>query len=330
MTPKIFVVIPARNDAWILPKVLGAASLWADHIIVADENSWDNTEEVCRQFPKVQLLRFEPKEFNESHRRQVLLEAVREHGGQNLVFGLDSDEILSAEVLNQSVLREFVSQMRPGMSAKLQWIMLWKNTKQYRYDAAAEWSANFKHFAYWDDGKMNFDNVRMHSPRVPESAMDNFVTFRGFRVLHYAFAEWQRTLAKHIYYLALEKTMGSTRHPYRLDRRYHWFYKEGRAGLVIKLSPGQWYEGYERQGLELHRLPEQKFYWYDAEVLRFFKRYGLKPFRHLNIWRVDWEQKRQLAVAAGEGGLPGQPIQNPQPWYDALYYRLAEKLYRFF
>lgn len=318
---KIFAVIPSRNDAWILPLVLKTASLWADQIIVADENSWDNTDEVCKQFPKVRVIKFEPKEFNESNRRQMLLEAVRQYDGQNLVFGLDSDEILSAEILQAEVKENLIRQMHPGMSAKLQWIMLWKHVNQYRYDNSPEWSGSWKNFVYWDDRKINFSNVKMHSSRVPESTLQNSITFNSVKVLHFAFADWQRMLAKHKYYLALEKTMGSQTHPYLLNRKYRWFYKESKEGIVVKPVSEDWVAAYKQQGITMENFSSQELYWYEEEVLRFFKQKSLKFFKHLNIWDQDWEKKRLLASKAGSKDIYQFPIINPQPWYDRWYYK---------
>lgn len=324
---KIFAVIPTRNDAWILPTVLSTVSLWADQIIVADENSWDSTEDVCKRFPKVQFLKFEPKEFNESNRRQVLLDAVRQWDGENLIFALDSDEIITAEILKTSEINKLVNLMKPGMSAKLQWIMLWKNARQYRNDNLPEWSANFKQFVYWDNRKVKFENVKMHSSRVPESLMENVVTFSGFRVLHYAFADWERMLAKQAYYLALEKTMGSTQHPYLLNRKYRWFYNQPASGIVVKDLPGAWIDPFNKQGIDLSmNFPKEDLYWYEAEVLRFFQKYGLENFKHLNLWYTEWEAKRQLAKQSGERGIFDQVINNPQPWYDRVYYRYFQGL----
>ena len=322
---KIFAVIPTRNDAWILPTVLGTVSLWADQIIVADENSWDNTKEICKKFPKVRLLRFEPKEFNESNRRQVLLEAVRQFDGQNIVFALDSDEIITAEILKPQVMESFIGQMRPGMSAKLQWIMLWKNTHQYRFDDVPEWSVSYKPFVYWDDRKANFNNVKMHSSRVPESTLANSMTFSGFKVLHYAFADWQRMMAKHTYYLVLEKAMGSKQHPYLLNRKYRWFYFQPKNGVVIKDVPRDWVEPYKQQGVFMGDFSAGDLYWYDSEVLRFFFKFGVEKFKHLNIWDVDWNTKLQIAREAGEKGLPKGKIDNIQPWYDKLYYKYCQE-----
>ncbi len=320
MMPKIIVCIPARNDSWILPTVLGSVSMWADHIIVADENSWDGSDEVYKRFPKVQVVKFEPKEFNESNRRQVLLEAVRKYDGQNLVFGLDSDEMITAEILNPKVREFFISQMKPGMSAKLQWIMLWKNVRQYRYDPVPEWSDSWKNFVYWDDRKINFNNVKMHSSRAPESTLDNAITFKDFRVLHYTFADWPRMMAKHVYYLALEKTMGSKVHPYILNRKYRWFYFQPKTGMVINNIPDQWVKPFEQQGVPMKDFTPENLYWYEEEVLQFFQKYGLKAFKHFNIWNMDWEAKRQAALKLGRPGIYGEKIISPQPWYDRLYF----------
>lgn len=100
------VVIPVKNEAWILPLSLACHSLWADKIIVADQNSEDNTVEICQQFQKVKLITNSNKEFNEAERRQILLDEVRKDHKQALIFALDADEILSAEVLEKKFWQE--------------------------------------------------------------------------------------------------------------------------------------------------------------------------------------------------------------------------------
>ncbi|MBL8030449.1 MAG: glycosyltransferase family 2 protein [Candidatus Doudnabacteria bacterium] len=324
---KTFVCLPTRNDAWIIERVLASASLWADHIIVADENSWDGTQEICKKFPKVTVVSFEPKAFNESYRRKVLLETVRQWDGQNLIFGLDSDEILSSEILDPKIRTDLEEKIQPGMSAMFQWIMLWKNAKDYRYDSLPEWSNSFKHFAYRDNRKLQFDDVHMHSSRVPETAAANAVIFKDVRVLHYAFAEWDRMMAKHAYYLALEKTMGSKVHPYILNRKYRWFYRKSSEGIVVKQVPKEWVGLYEVNNVKVtQEIIKDKFYWYDAEVLRFFKTFGPSYFKRLNIWDTNWEEKRLVAQEKGEKGIIETNIACPQSWYDRLYYKYLQTL----
>lgn len=321
---KIFFALPTRNDAWILSRVLTAASLVADHIIVLDENSWDETEAICKRFPKVIFLQFTPDGFNESRRRKMLLDAVRNFDGQNFVYALDSDEILSADILQPGMQERFFSSMKPGWSLELQWVMFWKNVRDMRFDQSPAWSDNYKQFAYWDDRKISFEDVRMHSSRVPEGTREHTIRFQEVKVLHYAYAEWERCLAKHRYYLALEKTMGNTSHPYNLNRRYRWFYNERQ--LVVRSVPGDWVLPYEAAGVDMAELPTENLYWYEEEMLRFFKRYSPAYFRHLNIWDVNWSDKQRLAKQRGSPGIYDGEFRSVQPWYDKLYYHYLQEL----
>ena len=43
--PKLIVITPVKNESWILEKFLTFTSLWADYIIIADQNSTDNSIE---------------------------------------------------------------------------------------------------------------------------------------------------------------------------------------------------------------------------------------------------------------------------------------------
>ena len=46
--PTLVVLTPVRNEAWILRAFLEATSLWADHIIIADQMS--TVDIVCHKF----------------------------------------------------------------------------------------------------------------------------------------------------------------------------------------------------------------------------------------------------------------------------------------
>jgi glycosyltransferase involved in cell wall biosynthesis len=305
---KKILVMPVKNEAWVLERSLATAETWADHIIVVDQQSEDGSRDICSRFKKVVVVENNSTQFNERQRRQMLLDAARNFNGNNLIVALDADEILTAQVLKDEVWQDLLRDLKPGMSVKLQWIMAWKDARHYRYDLP-EWSNNYKPFIYWDDRSSYFSGGNIHLSRVPEKTADNSVRFDGFKVLHYAFAEWRRVLIKHIYYQVLEKTLGSKRHPYALNRQYRWFYKQPKNGMVIKDIPADWVEPYAHMGIPMGDFPEQKTYWYEKEILNYFYRYGPEIFKHLNIWDAEWEG-----------------VKNPQPWYDRLYYRHLEFL----
>jgi hypothetical protein len=91
--------------------------------------------------------------------------------------------------------------------------------------------------------------------------------------------------------------------------------------------PAEWTTGYQANGFDATQdLPSEDLYWYETEVLKFFKQFGADNFKHFNIWRADWNAKLALARQKGESGLPDAPIGNPQPWYDAFYYQNLQGL----
>ncbi len=44
--PVLICLTPIRNEAWILERFLQCASLWADYIIIGDQNSDDGSREI--------------------------------------------------------------------------------------------------------------------------------------------------------------------------------------------------------------------------------------------------------------------------------------------
>ena len=56
MKYKIVACIPAKNEEYCIDKVLKALSTFCFKIIVNDDNSTDKTQEICKTFPKVDLM----------------------------------------------------------------------------------------------------------------------------------------------------------------------------------------------------------------------------------------------------------------------------------
>ena len=48
--PTIICLTPVKNEDWIIEKFLRATSLWAEYIILADQNSTDRTVEIAEKF----------------------------------------------------------------------------------------------------------------------------------------------------------------------------------------------------------------------------------------------------------------------------------------
>ena len=56
MKYKIVACIPCKNEEAVIGKVIKALSTFCYKIIVNDDNSTDKTQDICRSFPKVDLL----------------------------------------------------------------------------------------------------------------------------------------------------------------------------------------------------------------------------------------------------------------------------------
>lgn len=93
--PKIIVVTPVRNEAWVLDAFLTCASSWADHIIVADQHSTDGSREIAAKYEKVILIDNTTTEMDQASSRLLLFEEVDRIEGDKIVFALDADEFLS-------------------------------------------------------------------------------------------------------------------------------------------------------------------------------------------------------------------------------------------
>src|SRR5437667_3161139 len=94
--PTIICLTPVKNEAWILDRFLQCASLWADHIIVADQCSEDESREIVGRHPKVILIENPSPVYDEGARQKLLLEAARRIPGKRLLIALDADEMLTA------------------------------------------------------------------------------------------------------------------------------------------------------------------------------------------------------------------------------------------
>lgn len=55
MKPIVCCLTPVKNEACILERFLYAASLWADHIIVADQMSTDESREIAKKIQRLYL-----------------------------------------------------------------------------------------------------------------------------------------------------------------------------------------------------------------------------------------------------------------------------------
>lgn len=96
---KKIVLTPTKNEEWIIELFLKITSLFADHIIIADQFSTDKTVEIAKKFPKVIIIENDNTEYDEQYRQKLLIDKARSlFPGNNLLLALDADEIITAAV----------------------------------------------------------------------------------------------------------------------------------------------------------------------------------------------------------------------------------------
>ena len=128
--PLLICMTPIRNEAWLLHAFLNAASLWADHIIVADQQSTDGSRDIALSYPKVTLIDNNNPDFNEAERQKLLIDKAREIEGDKVLFGLDADEIFTANYQKTADWNKILTS-KPGDVFWFKWAEIRPDKKTY-------------------------------------------------------------------------------------------------------------------------------------------------------------------------------------------------------
>jgi hypothetical protein len=305
---QVIVLCPVKNEAWILERFLATASCFADHILIADQQSSDTSRAICSQYPKVTLIENTSSVFNEPERQKLLIEKAREIPGSKLLLALDADEILTANILADLPEWNTVMSSPPGTVIEFERIMLWKSplyyNTLYNKDGIGEWFA----VGYVDDGAKHHGQI-IHSPRVPIGIHSPRLRLHQIKIMHYQFCDWERALSKHRFYRCFERAINPRRSPTEIHRLYDIHPVE-----IRHLCPSrvEWFRGWEERGIDVTTIIQDVNYWWDWEVLKYIADNGVQLFRNEDIWSVDWETKRQAGLTAGREGLPVQPVKDPR------------------
>ena len=277
------VVMPVKNEAWILKRTLSALSLWADHIILADQQSTDGTRELSKSFAKVLVIN-NPAEFHSSNVRKLLLEAARRFAGHNAIFSFDADEIPTGDIIGSSFW-EKLSDLPTGSAIEMQWVQLWRSPLKYRDDNSV-WSNSWKVFGFLDDRVMEYDSLNVindHTSRVPTAAAKHVVRFSQSKVLHYQFVNWPRMVAKQNYYRITEFLRRSNKfRVLKINKKY--FSTTDEKEIRLNNLPKFWIDPYLKEGIPLNEPADGGLNWFDAESARQLSLRGPKFFRSLDIW----------------------------------------------
>ena len=314
--PKIIVYIPVKNDAWFIENAILSSTKWADHVFVLDESSDDGSHEIYKdlesELKNLTVIYNRPKfDFNTSDLRNYALDMVREFNGENLIFELHADEIMSAQILTPQIKNDLLQQSTIGSALMFPWINLWDKPFMYRKDKSI-WSNTKGWFAFRDDRKVKFEGAAFHGSRVPEGILKNKVEFKGLSVLHFQFLNLSMERSKQALYQIFERNHYPKKNIEYINKMYACAYDERQINLVSLGKEN--YQPWLNLGIPINNeYPQEGFNWRDLEVLKNFKIYGLDNYKDLNIWNIDWEKKRKTAKKKyPDSIIPEKPIVDPR------------------
>jgi glycosyltransferase involved in cell wall biosynthesis len=254
---KIVVICPVKDESWILEKFLTAASLFADHIVVLDHNSSDNSKEIASKFAKVELIDYPGSGFDENSRRRILLERARSFGQGNLIFALDADEFFSPEFLS-SEIQKVLHSAPEGTRFRVPLANLRPGLKDF-------WVEKMDPVGLVDDGSTFDHGKEIHFPRLPSGKQANVVELPNVFLMHLQYVDWNRMLSKRRWYMAWENINYPTKHPLRIIRRYS--HMDVIHPSQTSQMPVSWVTDYLNYGLDLRELAKSpNSYRWDAVV----------------------------------------------------------------
>ncbi len=302
----LVVLTPIRNEGWILDRFLAVTTRLADHVVLADQQSTDQSRAIAARYPNISIITNPDTGFSEAIRQQLLIdEARRLVPGPKLLLALDADEIIAADAPT-SLGWQTMRRAAPGTVICYELIDLLLTTERcMRHD-------RWRPFGYVDDGAPHQGRL-IHSGRIPLPAGAPRLKLNDVKLLHYAPLRTTAMASKLRWYSVVENALGTCPPAFKRRLRYlnHIdFTWEGR----VEPSKPAWFAGWEAAGIDMHTVDDPEFHWYDVEVLRAFRTHGTRRFWLDDVWRFDWEPVRQWAVAQGIEGIPTQPVRAAPDW----------------
>lgn len=273
---KVICLTPVKNEEWIIEKFLKAASIWADHIILSDQGSTDNTTKIASQFPKVSVIdNSKLHDLNEREYRLPLYSEARKISGKKLLVLLDADEFLTPNF--DDLEWKTMIEAPVGTRFIFNWYNIQPNLNSY-------FIMNQYPFAFIDDGT-EYDCGIIHCSRVPLSKDKPLIKLNSINVLHFQFVNWERMELKHMWYRMYEKIIHPQKNAIRIWREYHYEKNLPIDNVKVFMLPKEYLFGYHKYGIELTSvLKLQEKHW-DDRMIKYIAENGWNRFKRVDVDR---------------------------------------------
>ena len=305
--PVLICLTPMKNEAWVLERFLQCASVWADHIIIADQRSDDGSREIALRYPKVILVDNPGTGYDEGERQRLVFEAARRIPGRRIMLAIDADEVVSAN-WRDSPEWQALREASPGTVISFRWANLMP-------DMTTCWlPPGDIPMGFVDDGVSGHSAGALHVPRLPRPAGAPWLRMQDVYVLHYQYTDWERMKSKQRHYQCLEVLDHPKRRAIDIFRQYH------RMDVVTpdQKQPVQteWTIGYEERGIVMNIVNKEGAYRWDKEVVNLLIQHGPEKFRKCDIWDAEWN-----TLARGFGLTPAQTLADPRTPFEKRIHR---------
>jgi glycosyltransferase involved in cell wall biosynthesis len=136
MKYKVVACIPTKNTGWLLKDTLNHLSTFCHKIIVSDDQSTDDTEDICRNNSSVEYYKRRARNSGDRQgalQRQELLLRAYKHDPDYFLF-LDADEMPSPDIVGW--INSLGSRHEETNNLwTFPWVHLWNDTDHYRVDS---------------------------------------------------------------------------------------------------------------------------------------------------------------------------------------------------
>lgn len=281
MKPTIICLTPVRNNGSLLDRFLSSASLWADHIIICDQMSTDNSRDIAKKYSKVILIDNPSLEYNEPERAKLLIEAARKIHGNRLLITLDADEIFTPNVLTSSEWKTVLNS-KPGTIFKFQWA-------NFKPDLLNMWYGHYFPWGYMDDGYEHLSSNKIHVSRIPMPPSHDIVILNQIKVIHFQFTDWMKMQSKHCWYQCYETLIFPKKSAIDIFRQYHHMYAIPKHQIIP--IPQNWIDDYNKLGIDITSVYIETINWFDQQCFNLIEEHGAIRFKKLNIWNENWFEK---------------------------------------
>lgn len=288
-TPKLICLTPVRNEAWILDAFLTATSLWADYIIIADQNSTDGSRHIYKKYPKVIVVDNNDTDLHETNRQRLLFNAARKIDGDKVFIALDADEIFTANYYQTDDWRK-IKNAKAGDMFDFQWAEFNEKATHYKVEKWFQWGM-------FDDGTNPPKDGKIHIARVPwtQTHPDNEIFVNDFYVMHLQYLNKIRLLSKEKYYQCF-LFFNENKNAISVNRGV----RDVDLSQATTPIPDYFLKNYKEQDIDILKLLDfsKTYCWQDEKILEYFNEKGMKFFRKLDIWDRQWLV--QLSKIAGK------------------------------